>query len=148
MSNVTIFAALRVVPPDFIAPAERSPIFRKLINPELWPPPESDSPDPRIFEKLEPVPDPYLKILASLVHKSMIPPSFTRSSLTDWMKQAWGCGCSYAFVDFFNSPESGQQKECPCAGPEIPYAQCNPVLNHCGEFGAVICEASINDNSS
>ena len=32
-SSVTIFAARRVVPPDLIAPAARSPILRKLIRP-------------------------------------------------------------------------------------------------------------------
>ena len=45
-------------------------------------------------EKLVPVPEPYLNRRASRVHKSMMPPSLTRSSLTDWMKQACGCGCS------------------------------------------------------
>src|SRR6202161_3024123 len=33
-STTTILAARRVVPPDLIAPAARSPIFRKLIRPE------------------------------------------------------------------------------------------------------------------
>src|SRR3712207_8478131 len=39
--------------------------------------------------KLEPVPEPYLKRRASRVHRSMMPPGFTRSSLTLWMKQLW-----------------------------------------------------------
>ena len=52
-------------------------------QPELVPPPESFSPSPRSFEKLEPVPLPYLKMRASRTHRSMMPPSFTRSSLTD-----------------------------------------------------------------
>ena len=80
MSTTTIFAARLVVPPDFIAPADLSPIFKKLINPDDLPPPDSPSPSPLIFEKFEPVPEPYLKSLASLVHRSIIPPSFTRSS--------------------------------------------------------------------
>src|SRR5215470_9465661 len=33
-STTTILAARRVVPPDLIAPAARSPIFRKLIRPD------------------------------------------------------------------------------------------------------------------
>ena len=83
MSTVTIFAALLVVPPDLIAPAALSPILRKLIIPEDLPPPDKPSLLPLSLEKLEPVPDPYLNNLASLTHKSIIPPSFTRSSLTD-----------------------------------------------------------------
>ena len=94
MSTITILAARRVVPPDLIAPAARSPILRKLISPEERPPPERRSPSPRSFEKFEPEPEPYLKIRASRTHRSMIPPSLTRSSATLWIKQACGCGCS------------------------------------------------------
>src|SRR5690348_18373377 len=104
MSTTTILAARRVVPPDLIAPAARSPILRKLIRPEDLPPPDSRSPSPRSFEKLEPVPEPYLNRRASRTHRSMMPPSFTRSSATDWMKQACGCGCSYDDADFVRRP--------------------------------------------
>ena len=48
-----------------------------------------DHPD---IEKLEPAPEPNLKIRASRTQRSMIPPGFTRSSLTLSMKQAWGEG--------------------------------------------------------
>src|SRR6266481_7294356 len=88
-STITILAARRVVPPDLIAPAARSPIFKKLISPEERPPPDSLSPSPRNFEKLEPVPEPYLKRRASRTQRSMMPPSLTRSSATDWIKQLW-----------------------------------------------------------
>ena len=64
------------------------------MRPELRPPPERGSSEPRTFEKFVPVPDPYLKIRASRVQRSMMPPWFTRSSATLWMKQAWGCGRS------------------------------------------------------
>src|SRR5579875_942040 len=87
-------AAGGAVPPDLIAPAARSPIFRKLISPDERPPPESGSPSPRIFEKFEPEPEPYLNSRASLTHRSMMPPGLTRSSATLWIKQACGCGCS------------------------------------------------------
>ena len=90
MSTVTIFAALLVVPPDLMAPAALSPILKKLISPDDLPPPESPSVAPLNLEKLEPVPDPYLNSLASLTHKSIIPPSLTRSSFTDWIKHACG----------------------------------------------------------
>src|SRR5260221_5933500 len=96
---MTILAARRVVPPDLMAPAARSPILRKLIRPDDLPPPESFSFSPRSEEKFVPVPEPYLKSRASRVHRSMIPPSLTRSSATDWMKQACGWGCSYDEVD-------------------------------------------------
>src|SRR5438046_2374875 len=106
-STMTILAARRVVPPDLMAPAARSPILRKEIRPDDLPPPESLSFSPRTAEKLEPVPEPYLKMRASRVHRSMMPPGFTRSSLTDWMKHAWGCGLSYALVDFLSLPSLG-----------------------------------------
>ena len=44
------------------------------------PPPDSFSPSPRSLEKFEPVPEPYLNRRASRTHRSMMPPSFTRSS--------------------------------------------------------------------
>src|SRR3989339_1448163 len=88
ISRVTILAALLVVPPDLIAPAERSPIFKNDISPDDLPPPLKDSFAPLISEKLEPVPEPYLNSLASRTHKSIIPPSLTRSSFTDCIKHA------------------------------------------------------------
>src|ERR671912_2022639 len=88
-STTTIFAARRVVPPDLIAPAARSPILRKDMRPEDLPPPERGSFSPRSLEKLEPVPEPYLKRRASRTQRSMMPPELTRSSETDWMKQLW-----------------------------------------------------------
>ena len=107
-SRVTIFAALLVVPPDFIAPAALSPIFRNESKPEELPPPERGSPAPLIFEKLEPVPEPYLKRSASRFHRPImesLPP--TRESPTDCMKQACGCGCSYAFDEYSSFPVRG-----------------------------------------
>src|SRR3546814_984999 len=83
MSQITILAARRVVPPDLMAPAARSPIFRKLIRPDDLPPPDSRSFSPRSFEKLLPVPEPYLNRRASRTHRSMMPPSLTRSSRSD-----------------------------------------------------------------
>ena len=94
-SRQTIFAARRVVPPDLIAPAALSPIFRKDSSPLDVPPPESGSPLPRIFEKFDPVPEPYLNRRASLFQSPIIesvPP--TKLSLTLWIKHACGCGCS------------------------------------------------------
>src|ERR1700761_6407550 len=101
---MTILAARRVVPPDLIAPAARSPILRNDIRPDERPPPESFSFSPRNDEKFVPVPEPYLNRRASRVQRSMMPPSFTRSSATDWMKHACGCGCSYDDADLVRRP--------------------------------------------
>ncbi len=78
----------------------------------------------------------------------MIPPSFTRSSATDWMKHACGWGRAYAEVDSTTVFVFGSTCWWPCAGPSMPYAQCRPVLNHCGEFGAHIWFAIMNRISS
>ena len=67
--------------------------------PEDLPPPDNPSVLPLNLEKLDPVPDPYLNNLASLTQRSIIPPSLTRSSFTDWIKHACGCGCSYDDFD-------------------------------------------------
>ena len=83
-SNVTIFAARLVVPPDLIAPAARSPIFKNERRPLDLPPPERGSSLPRILLKLEPVPEPNLNNRASLSQSPIIdslPP--TNESLTD-----------------------------------------------------------------
>ena len=119
-SRQTIFAARRVVPPDLMAPAARSPILRKLMRPELRPPPESFSFSPRRFEKLVPVPEPYLKRRASRVHRSMMPPSPTRSSRTPWMKHACGCGWVYASFASVTLPVLWSATQWPCAGPLMP----------------------------
>ena len=104
MSTITILAARRVVPPDLIAPAARSPILRKLIRPLERPPPESGSFSARSAEKFVPVPDPYLNRRASRTQRSMMPPSPTRSSLMDEMKQACGCGRVYASLLLYGLP--------------------------------------------
>ncbi len=70
MSRHTIFAARRVVPPDFVAPAARSKTSRKLMSPLDVPPPESFSCRARSVLKLVPVPEPYLKRRASLFTSS------------------------------------------------------------------------------
>ncbi|MND04026.1 hypothetical protein D3C83_241130 [compost metagenome] len=70
MSRHTIFAARRVVPPLLVLPAARSNTSRKLMRPELVPPPESFSCLPRMAEKFVPVPEPYLKRRASLFTRS------------------------------------------------------------------------------
>ena len=67
MLRMTIFAARRVLPPDLIAPANESKPFMKESGPEAVPPAESDSREPRIDERFEPVPEPYLKSMPSVL---------------------------------------------------------------------------------
>ena len=92
-SSTTIFAARRVMPPDLVAPAALSSTSRKLIRPELVPPPESRSILPRSLLKLVPLPEPYLKTRASSWTRLKIE---SRSSEQLWMKQAETCGLVYA----------------------------------------------------
>ena len=120
-SKITIFAALLVVPPDLIAPAALSPILRKDITPEETPPPESCSPSPLKFEKFVPVPEPNLNRRASLTQRSIIPPSLTRSSSIDCIKQACGCGREYESSPGVNLPVFGSTYQKPCCGPVKSY---------------------------
>src|ERR671920_2418427 len=60
-SRMTILAARRVLPPDLMTPANASKPFMNDTGPEAVPPPASSSRDDRMFDRFEPVPDPYLK---------------------------------------------------------------------------------------
>src|SRR5919112_6230080 len=57
-SSTTILAARRVPPPDLIEPAHASAPRMKDTGPDAVPPLDSDSIDPRIFERLMPEPEP------------------------------------------------------------------------------------------
>ncbi len=87
--SVCILAARRVLPPDLTTPAMASYTLMKLTGPEGRPPPASFSWLERSVERSLPVPDPYLKSMASLVASLMID---SMSSSTDWMKHAEPCG--------------------------------------------------------
>src|SRR6266508_2979580 len=89
MFKITIFAARRVLPPDLIAPAKESKPFMKERGPEAMPPPERPSWEPRRQERLEPVPEPYLKSIPSVLARFRI--AFIESPQA-LMKQAeaWG----------------------------------------------------------
>src|SRR5438552_18267200 len=93
--NVFIFAARRVLPPDFTTLAIASYTLRNDNGPLGRPPPESFSRELRSVERSAPVPLPYLKSIASDRANSMM--SSIRSP-TDWMKQAEHCGYSYCVV--------------------------------------------------
>ncbi len=86
---MTILAARRVLPPDLMTPAKASKPRMKLTGPLAVPPPRSFSLEPRMTDRLVPVPEPHLKsrpsVLASPRMDSMV-------SSTPLMKQAehWG----------------------------------------------------------
>ena len=86
---MTIFAARRVLPPDLITPAKASNPFMNDTGPDAVPPPASTSRDERIADRFDPVPDPNLNsipsVLASVRMESIV-------SCTELMKQAEHCG--------------------------------------------------------
>ena len=88
-SRITIFAARRVLPPDFTTPAKASKPFMNETGPDAVPPPLIFSLALRIGERLEPAPDPNLKSIASVLARSMME---DMESCTPLMKQAEHCG--------------------------------------------------------
>ena len=87
--RMTIFAARRVLPPDLIAPAKLSKPFMKETGPEAMPPEERDSVEERSEERFEPVPEPNLKSMPSVLARSRIEDI---ESPTELMKHAEACG--------------------------------------------------------
>src|SRR5690606_25376339 len=87
-SRTTIFAALRVAPPDLMVPAEASAPRMNDTGPEAVPPEESSSLEERIRERFRPAPEPPLKMRPSSLYQSRID---SIVSSTDRMKQAETC---------------------------------------------------------
>src|SRR6266540_4868809 len=86
---MTIFAARRVLPPLLITPANASKPFMNDTGPEAVPPPASSSREERSAERFDPVPEPYLKSMPSVLARVRIA-SIESSTLL--MKQAEHCG--------------------------------------------------------
>src|SRR6266498_5028064 len=84
MFRTTILAALRVLPPDLIVPAEASAPRMKETGPEASPPLPSDSLEERMVDRLMPDPEPPLKIRPSSTYQLRIEGMV---SSTDRMKQ-------------------------------------------------------------
>src|SRR3989442_15103745 len=89
MFNITIFAARRVLPPDLMTPANASKPFMNETGPDAVPPPARSSLDERILERLDPVPDPNLNSIPSVLARPRID---SIVSCTELMKQAEHCG--------------------------------------------------------
>src|SRR2546429_3393898 len=84
--RMTILAARRVLPPDLITPAKASKPFMKETGPDAVPPPASSSREEPSGERLEPVPEPYLKSIPSVLARVRI--DSIRSSIL-LIKQLW-----------------------------------------------------------
>src|SRR5215467_1853304 len=87
--RMTILAARRVLPPDLMTPANASKPFMNDTGPDAVPPPASSSFDDRMFDKFEPVPEPYLNNIPSVFARPRID---SIVSWTELMKHAEHCG--------------------------------------------------------
>jgi hypothetical protein len=87
--RMTIFAARRVLPPDLMTPAKASNPFMKDTGPDAVPPPARISRDDRIADRFDPVPEPNLKSMPSVLARPRID---SIVSCTALMKHAehWG----------------------------------------------------------
>ena len=108
-SRITILAARRVLPPLLITPAKASKPRMKETGPEAVPPPARFSREERMLERFEPVPEPYLKSMPSVLARSRIE---AMVSSTELMKQAehWGFS-SIADVEPDRRVEAGELVE-------------------------------------
>src|SRR5512139_3909176 len=91
MLRITILAARRVLPPLLIAPANASKPRMNDTGPDAVPPPFRCSRELRSDDRFEPVPEPYLNSMPSVLASPRIEPI---ESSTELMKQAEHCGCS------------------------------------------------------
>ena len=64
---MTILAARRVLPPDLMTPANASKPFMNDTGPDAVPPPASTSFDERMEDRFDPVPDPNLNNIPSVL---------------------------------------------------------------------------------
>src|SRR5678815_3986797 len=91
MLRITILAARRVLPPDLIAPANASKPRMNDTGPDAVPPPFRCSRELRSDDRFEPVPEPYLNSMPSVLARPRI--ELIESS-TELMKHAEHCGRS------------------------------------------------------
>src|SRR5262249_28072976 len=88
--RMTIFAARRVLPPDLIAPANASKPRMNDTGPDAVPPPFRCSLDDRRVDRFEPVPEPHLKSMPSVLARPRIE-SIESSTLLMKHAEHWGC---------------------------------------------------------
>src|SRR5437588_2987259 len=129
--RITIFAALRVLPPDLMTPANASNPRMKLSGPDAVPPPESCSVEERNVERLVPVPDPHLKSMPSVFARVRMESS---ESFTELMKQAEHCGRVYPVTP--NSTWLVVKFQCQLVASDFGSTRSQPTLNQTGELKA------------
>src|SRR5579871_4822911 len=123
--RITIFAARRVLPPLLITPAKASKPFMKLSGPEARPPPDRRPSSSRNVDKFEPVPEPHLKSMPSVLARSRMDSSV---SPTEFMKQAEHCGRLSPFFSLTIESVASSQYQ------PYPRASLTPTLNQTGEL--------------
>src|SRR6266571_331243 len=89
MLRITILAARRVLPPLLMTPAKASYPFMKDTGPEAVPPPARSSFEERMGDRFEPVPEPYLNSIPSVLARERME---SIVSSTELMKHAEHCG--------------------------------------------------------
>src|SRR6516225_515193 len=129
--RMTILAARRVLPPDLMTPAKASKPRMKLSGPDASPPPESSSREPRMVERLVPVPEPHLKSMPSVLASVRIESS---ESFTELMKHAEHCGLRYPVTP--NSTCCVCAFQCQFWPSELGSIRSHPTLNQTGELKA------------
>src|SRR5690349_8553898 len=87
--RMTILAARRVLPPDLMAPAKESKPRMNDTGPDAVPPPFRCSRAERSEDRFEPVPEPHLKSMPSVLARVRME---SIESCTELMKQADACG--------------------------------------------------------
>src|SRR6478672_5696720 len=87
--RMTILAARRVLPPLLITPANESYPRMNETGPDAVPPPARNSFEERMFDRLLPVPEPYLNSIPSVFAS---PRMESIVSWTELMKHAEHCG--------------------------------------------------------
>src|SRR5271167_966122 len=132
--RITILAARRVLPPDFMTPAKASYPRMKLRGPLAVPPPLSVSVEERRDERLVPVPLPHLKSIPSVLARVRME---SRESFTLLMKQAEHCGLRYPVTP--NWMALAVRSQCQLVASELGSSLSHPTLNHTGELNAIFC---------
>src|SRR5678815_5266886 len=103
MLRITIFAARRVLPPLLIAPAKASKPRMNDTGPLAVPPPFKCSRELRKLDRFDPVPEPYLNSMPSVLASPRMEPI---ESSTELMKHAEHCGAGSNLSNLRSSREN------------------------------------------
>src|ERR1700679_3580710 len=129
--RMTILAARRVLPPDLITPAKASKPRIRLSGPLAVPPPESTSLEPRMGDRLVPVPLPHLNSMPSVLARVRMESSESSTAL---IKHAEHWGFRYPVAENSTAQVCGFQ--CQFCPSELGSRRSQPTLNQTGELKA------------